>query len=52
MSFNIDFDTMLTTASNLVNGLWPVFAIPIGFALAFGLISWIYNAVTSKLGHL
>ena len=52
MSFDLDFTQMLTTASDLVNGLWPVFVIPIGFALAFGLINWIYKAITDKLGSL
>jgi nitrate reductase NapE component len=52
MSFNLDFTTLLETASDLVNGLWPVFVVPIGFALAFGLINWIYKAITDKMGSL
>jgi nitrate reductase NapE component len=52
MSFNIDFTSMLETASDLVNGLWPVFVVPIGFALAFGLINWIYKAIVAKMDGL
>lgn len=49
MSIDLSFDTVLTTASELINGLWPVFVVPIGLALAFGLINWIYNAITRRL---
>jgi nitrate reductase NapE component len=52
MSFDLDFTSMLSTASDLVNGLWPVFVVPIGFALAFGLINWIYKAITERLTRI
>jgi len=49
MSIDLSFDTVLSTASDLINGLWPIFVVPIGLALAFGLITWIYNAIVKRL---
>ena len=49
MSIDLNFDSVLSTASDLINGLWPVFVVPIGLSLAFGLIGWIYSAITKRL---
>lgn len=52
MSIDLSFTSVLETASNLINGLWPVFVVPIGLSLAFGLITWIYNAITKRLPNM
>lgn len=49
MSIDLSFDSVLSTASDLINGLWPVFVVPIGLSLAFGLITWIYTAIVKRL---
>jgi nitrate reductase NapE component len=49
MSIDLDFSSVLSTASDLINGLWPVFVVPIGLSLAFGLITWIYQAIVKRL---
>jgi hypothetical protein len=51
-SLVIDFDGMIDQAFSLINSLWPVFVVPIAFALAFGLIAMIIKNVKDSLtGH-
>lgn len=45
MSLSLDFANMLSTAFELINGLWPVFVLPIGFTLGLGLLNWIVKSV-------
>ena len=40
-SLTLDFDAMISTAFDLIEGLWPVFTVPIAFTLGLGLLSWI-----------
>ncbi len=48
MSLNLDFSTLLSNAFTIINNLWPVFAIPVGFSLGIGLLGWIV-ALVSKM---
>jgi hypothetical protein len=38
MSLSLNFDGMLSQAGAIINGLWPVFIVPIGIALGMGLL--------------
>lgn len=51
MSFVFDMDGVMSTASSLFNSLWPIFVIPIGLALAFGLINLVYKMIIDRLPH-
>lgn len=44
-SLSIDFTAMINNAFLLINSLWPVFVLPLGFALGFGLLSKIMAEV-------
>jgi hypothetical protein len=52
MSFDMDFTPVLSMASSLFNGLWPIFTIPLGLILAFGIINWVFSLVAKRLEHL
>ncbi len=45
MSLSLDFSGMLSQAGTIINGLWPVFIIPVGIALGMGLLSRIISEV-------
>jgi hypothetical protein len=49
MSLSLDFNAMLTTAFDLINGLWPVFVLPIGFTLGLGLLAWIVKSISGSI---
>ena len=51
MSLSLDFGSMLSTAFELINGLWPVFVLPIGFTLGLGLLNWIVKAIGSSISR-
>lgn len=51
MSLSLDFDAMLTTAFDLINGLWPIFVLPIGFTLGLGLLAWIVSEISKSVRH-
>jgi len=39
MSLSLDFTGLLGQAGAIINGLWPVFILPVGIALGMGLLS-------------
>lgn len=45
MSLSLDFGGMLAQAGSIINGLWPVFVLPVGIALGMGLLSKIISEV-------
>jgi hypothetical protein len=45
MSLNLDFQPLLDNAFTIINSLWPVLALPIGFAAGFGILGWIAGMV-------
>jgi hypothetical protein len=45
MSLSLNFDGMLDNASTIINGLWPVFVLPVGIALGMGLLGKIIQEV-------
>lgn len=44
-SFSVDVNSLLSSAESLFNGLFPVFAIAIGFVIGLGLISLISSEI-------
>jgi hypothetical protein len=49
MSFDFDFDAVMTNASAVFNGLMPIFAWPIGITLGLGLIAYVVDAIRSAI---
>jgi hypothetical protein len=47
MSFNLDFSGVFTNASNIVNGLFPVYLVPLGITLGIGILGVIVKAFSS-----
>jgi nitrate reductase NapE component len=45
MTLDLDFSAVLDNAFTIINSLWPVLALPIGFAAGFGILSWIAKMV-------
>ncbi|MBX3082928.1 MAG: hypothetical protein KF716_14940 [Anaerolineae bacterium] len=45
MSFDIDLDQLLASASQMFNGLWPVFALIAGLGLGVALAKFIAAAI-------
>lgn len=45
MSLSLDFTGMLGQAGTIINGLWPVFIVPVGIALGMGLLGKIVSEV-------
>jgi hypothetical protein len=47
--FSIDASGLLNTASQIFNALWPAFAIIVGIALGFGLLTLIVSEIRKAL---
>jgi hypothetical protein len=45
MSFSLDMTTLFDNASMIVNALWPIAAIAIGFSLGFAILKMVQNAL-------
>ena len=52
MSFDLSFNDILIFAASLFNSLWPIFKIPLGLVLAFGIINWVYKMIETRMTHL
>lgn len=46
-SFSMDFTNVWTMASTLINGLFPVYLVPLGISLGIGLLGIIVRAFSS-----
>jgi hypothetical protein len=46
-SFSVNTGDLLTSAADIFNGLWPVFAIVAGLGLGIALVRFIVNAIRS-----
>lgn len=51
MSLSLDFTQMLEQAFVLINGLWPIFIVPVGFTLGLGLLGWIVSEIRKAVGR-
>ena len=45
MSLSLDFSNLLSQAGAIINGLWPVFILPVGIGLGMGLLSKIISEI-------
>jgi hypothetical protein len=53
VSISLDFSSMIDTAFTIINSLWPLFVVPIGFMFGLGLMAWIIDAIRKSLpGHV
>lgn len=48
-SISLDFNALINVAFNIINSLWPLFAVPIGFLFGLRLIAWIMDEIRSAV---
>lgn len=52
MNFSVpDFSGVFGMASNLVNGLFPIYLLPLGITLGIGILGFIVKAFNGILKH-
>jgi hypothetical protein len=44
LSFSLDFTSVFSNASMLINGLFPVYVLPLGITLGLGILGYIVKA--------
>lgn len=49
LSFTLNFSAVFTNASSIVNGLFPVYLVPLGITLGIGILGVIVKAFGSIL---
>jgi hypothetical protein len=47
LSFSLDFSGVFTNASQIVNGLFPVYLVPLGITLGIGILGVVVRAFSS-----
>lgn len=47
LSFSLDFSGVMTTVSSLVNGLFPIYLLPVGIVLGIGILTMLGKAFKS-----
>lgn len=50
MTLSLDMTALFDNASVIINALWGIAAVGIGFTLAFGIIGYITRAVAGVVG--
>lgn len=51
MTLSLDMTALFSNASLIVNALWPIAAIGVGFALGFGILKMIQGAISGSIGR-
>lgn len=46
LSFSLDFSGVFTMASAIINGLFPIYLVPLGISLGIGILAVIVKAFT------
>ncbi len=46
LSFSLDFSGVFIMANTIINGLFPIYLVPLGIALGIGILSVIVKAFT------
>lgn len=46
MEFSVDFTSIINTAIDLFNNLFPIFVWPLGLILGIGVLGWMYGALS------
>jgi hypothetical protein len=49
-SLSLDFTSVWANATEIINSLWPIFAIPLGIVFGFGLMGKIIKEIKSAVG--
>ena len=44
-SLSLDFNALITIAFQIINALWPLFVVPMGFLFGLRLIGWIMEEI-------
>ena len=45
MSLSLDFTSLMSSAGNIINGLWPVFILPVGIGLGMALLGKVISEI-------
>lgn len=51
MSLSLDMTVLFSNATTIVQSLWPILGISVGFTLGFGILAMILNAVKGAVKH-
>ena len=50
-SLSLDFNGLIDMAFSIINSLWPLFVIPMGFMFGLALIGWIISEIRKAIPH-
>jgi hypothetical protein len=50
-SISLDFTALIDMAFTIINSLWPLFIVPLGFMFGLALIGWIIAEVRKSIPH-
>jgi len=50
LSFSLDFSGVFTMANTIINGLFPIYLVPLGISLGIGILAVIVKAFTRIVG--
>jgi hypothetical protein len=48
-SISLDFNGLIDMAFQIINALWPLFVVPMGFLFGLRLIGWIMDEIRSSI---
>ena len=48
-SISLDFNALIDMAFQIINSLWPLFVVPMGFLFGLRLIGWIMNEIRASI---
>ena len=48
-SISLDFNALINIAFQIINALWPLFVVPMGFLFGLRLIGWIMEEIRSSI---
>jgi hypothetical protein len=51
LSFSVDWPTIFDQASSIINGLFPVYMVPLGIMLGLGLLGYIVKAFKGAISR-
>jgi hypothetical protein len=48
-SISLDFNALIDIAFQIINALWPLFVVPMGFLFGLRLIGWIMEEIRASI---
>jgi hypothetical protein len=48
-SLSLDFSSLIDMAFQIINSLWPLFVVPMGFMFGLALIGWIISEIRKSI---